>query len=141
MRVFADLHTMDKDVGNIPNNFYVKNHISYGKILPYSKAIIATGHTTTVLGGIMYGIPLLLLANGSATDDISEKCEKAGIALCWYDFERGVDPAFIEQSIDELINNTDYRQNVETLRVKFNSRGGSQYAAKLIEQELKPFLD
>jgi UDP:flavonoid glycosyltransferase YjiC (YdhE family) len=62
-------------------NFVAHRFLPQNAVLPVVDGVIATGHTTSVLGAISHGKPLLLLPNGSGTYDIADLLERAGAAL------------------------------------------------------------
>jgi len=134
VRVAASLGKMTGDIGDAPDNFFVRDHLPMKMILPYSSAVITTGHTTSVLGALTHGLPSLLIACGSATEDIAERCESAGAALCFYDYERGVDTPFIEKAVDELLSNKLLKERAEKLQIAFARAGGANLVAELIEK-------
>ena len=131
LRVVANLGRMDGEVGSIPKNFFVRPHVPQGKVLHYASAVIATGHTTAVLGALTHGLPSLLFPAGSGSDDIAEHCEQAGAALCLH--EATGDSGVLEEAVDELLVNSNLRQKAERLRIAFARAGGISRAAELIE--------
>jgi MGT family glycosyltransferase len=131
LRIVAASERMDGEVGSIPNNFFVRAHVPQGKVLPYSSAVIATGHTTAVLGALTHGLPSLLFPTGSGSDDIAEHCEQVGAALCLHEATLG--PGVLEKAVDELLVNNNLRQKAEYLRIAFARAGGISRAAELIE--------
>ncbi len=133
IRVAASLGRMDGNIGSIPENFFARDHLPMGKILPHASAVISTGHTTAVLGALTHGLPLLLLPYGSGADDIAERCERAGAALCFYDYRKGVTASFLDNAIDELLHNSSLKYQAASLREKLTQGRGISYAAKLIE--------
>ena len=132
VRVVADVGRMDEEVGSTPGNFFIREHVPLGKVLPYCAAVISTAHTTSVLGALTHGIPSLFFPSGSGSDDIAERCESARVALRVY--ATAVDARLIESSVHELLTNSDLRENAQRLRLAFERAGGAHRAAELIEQ-------
>ena len=132
IRVVADVGRMDEEVGSTPGNFFIREHVPLGKVLPYCAAVISTAHTTSVLGALVHGLPCLFFPSGSGSDDIAEHCERAGAALRIY--ATAVDATLIESSIHELLTNSELRENAQRLKRAFERAGGSSRAAELIEQ-------
>jgi len=132
IRVVADVGRMDEEVGSTPGNFFIREHVPLGKVLPYCAAVISTAHTTSVLGALVHGLPCLFFPSGSGSDDIAEHCERAGAALRIY--ATAVDVTLIESSIHELLTNSELRENAQRLKRAFERAGGSSRAAELIEQ-------
>ncbi|HLG15724.1 MAG TPA: nucleotide disphospho-sugar-binding domain-containing protein [Blastocatellia bacterium] len=132
LRLAAAIDRMDGEAGDVPGNFFVRGHVPQGKVLPRAAAVIGTGHTTSVLGALTHGLPSILLPSGSASDDIAEKCERAGAALCFEDAP--MDVGFFEDAVNELLANRNLRRRAEFLRDAFAKAGGCSRAAALIEQ-------
>ncbi len=132
IRVVADVGRMDEEVGSTPGNFFIREHVPLGKVLPYCAAVISTAHTTSVLGALVHGLPCLFFPSGSGSDDIAEHCERAGVALRVN--ATVVDARLIESSIHELLTSSELRENAQRLKRAFERAGGSSRAAELIEQ-------
>ena len=134
IRVVADVGRMDEEVGSTPGNFFTREHVPLGKVLPYCAAVISTAHTTSVLGALTHGLPCLFFPSGSGSDDIAEHCERAGVALRFY--ATAVDTGLIESSVHELLTNSELRENAQRLKLAFERAGGTGRAAELIEQTI-----
>lgn len=134
IRVVADVGRMDEEVGSTPGNFFIREHVPLGKVLPYCSAVISTAHTTSVLGALIHGLPSLFFPSGSGSDDIAERCEKAGAALRVY--ATTVDAGLIESSVDKLLTSSDLRERAQRLKHGFERAGGARRAAELIEQTI-----
>ncbi len=134
VRVVADIQKEDSEIGEIPKNFYVGPHVPQGKVLPYCSGVVTTGHTTSVLGALTHGLPSLLLPHGSASDDIAEHCERAGVAICFYNHKEGVTVDFVEKAVNDLLVNRDLKERAKEMRAAFARAGGINRAADLIEQ-------
>jgi MGT family glycosyltransferase len=132
IRVVADVGRMDEEVGSTPGNFFIREHVPLGKVLPYCAAVISTAHTTSVLGALVHGLPCMFFPSGSGSDDIARHCESAGAALRVYATD--VDARLIESSIHELLTSSELRDNAQRLKRAFERAGGSSRAARLIEQ-------
>lgn len=59
---------------------HVRAFIARGDVLPHARLVIASGQPTVVLGALAHRVPLVLLANGSGTDEAAAACEAAGVA-------------------------------------------------------------
>jgi len=134
IRVVADVGRMDEEVGNIPENFFIREHAHQCKVLPYSSAVISTAHTTSVLGALTHGLPCLFFPAGSGSNDIAEHCERAGAALRFY--ATAADARLIESSVHELLSNFELREGAQRLKLAFERAGGCDRAAQLIEQAI-----
>jgi hypothetical protein len=59
---------------------HVRPFIPRGDVLPSARLVVASGQPTVVLGALAHRVPLVLLANGSGTDEAAAACEAAGVA-------------------------------------------------------------
>jgi len=132
VRVVASISRMDGQAGAIPKNFFVRNHVSQGQVLPQVQAVISSGHTSAVLGALVHGLPSLLIPCGSGTEDIAERCQRAGAAIC-LSLSR-VTVETLEQAMQTILNCPDLRQNAQALRQAFAKINGFEQAADLLEQ-------
>lgn len=131
VRVVAAIGRMDGEVGSIPDNFFVRNHISQKLVLSQARAVISSGHTTTVLGALTHGLPSLLIPNGSGTEDIAERCQKAGAAIVLS--PHAVTVETLKQSLEKLLNCFHLRHNAQKLQWAFAKINGSEKSADLLE--------
>jgi UDP:flavonoid glycosyltransferase YjiC (YdhE family) len=107
------------------------SHITQGQVLPYARAVISSGHTTSVLGALTHGLPSLLLPNGSGTEEIAGNCERAGAAICMA--PETVNAESLRKAVKELLENSKLRQKALALKQAFNQVNGCEHAAELLE--------
>jgi MGT family glycosyltransferase len=131
VRVIASIGRMDAEAGAIPENFFIRNHVPQGLVLPQARAVISSGHTTSVLGGLTHGLPSLLIPQGSGTEDIAEHCQRAGAAICLSPSE--VTAEMLEQAVKTLLNCPNLQQNAQILQQAFAKMNGLERAAELLE--------
>ena len=116
----------------ITKNHYLNSHIGMNQILPVSQAVISNGHTTSVLGAIMYGLPQMLFPNGSGTGDIARNCEASGIGTV-INLNLITRDELVRQ-LNNLLTNTELRHRSEQMRSHFADYSGFSVAATLIEK-------
>ncbi len=131
VRVVASIGRMDGELGVIPKNFFVRNHIPQGFVLPKAQAVISSGHTTAVLGALTHGLPSLLFPYGSGTEDIAERCQQVGAAICLSPSE--ITAEKLRLAVDKLLNCSSLRYNAQTLQKAFANINGLQQAADSLE--------
>lgn len=115
--VVADVGRMDGEIGEIPDNFFVRKHIPQGLILPKAKAVICSGHSTAILGAITHNLPSLIIPFGSGTEDIAERCQNSGVSICLSPFQMSVET--IGEAVDKLLNCRDLQKNSRLLQQAF----------------------
>lgn len=131
VRVVASVGRMDGEIGEIPQNFFIRNYVSQGLILPKARAVISNGHSTAVLGAITHGLPSLIIPRGSGTEDIAERYQRTGGAICLSPFEVTVET--IRQAVDKLLNCPNLPKNSQLLQQAFIRANKSNQAADLLE--------
>ena len=129
--IVASVGRMDGEIGEIPENFFVRKHIPQGLILPKAKAVISSGHTTAVLGAITHGLPSLIIPHGSGTEDIAERCQKAGAAICLSPFEMTAEK--ISQAVDQLLDDQNLQKNSQLLQQAFTKAKDNNQIVHLLE--------
>lgn len=131
VRVVASVGRMDGEIGEIPKNFFVRNHVSQGLILPKAKAVISSGHTTSVLGAITHKLPSLIIPRGSGTEDIAERCQRAGGAICLS--LSHVTAETMREAVDKLLDCLQLQKNAQLLQQAFVKANGLDRTADLLE--------
>ena len=131
VNVVASVGRMDGEIGEIPENFFVRKHIPQGLILPKASAVISSGHTTAVLGAISYGLPSLIIPHGSGTEDIAERCEKAGAAICLSPFQMTSES--ISKAVDRLLDDQNLQKNSQLLQQAFAKVKAKNQISQLLE--------
>lgn len=129
--VLADVGRMDYEgAHDAPENFLVRSHLPLKRTMPHADAVIASGHTTTVLGALSYGTPLLLIPYGSGTEDIAECCSRAGTALR-VDLKEATEKR-LNNSILRLLSDKDLQKRAS--HVQQNMTGIETRVAELLEE-------
>ena len=131
VHVIASVGRMDGEIGEIPENFFVRKHIPQGLILPKAKAVISSGHSTAVLGAITHNLPSLIIPHGSGTEDIAERYQRAGAAICLSPFSMTVET--IGKAIDQLLDCPNLQKNSQLLQQAFIKANDKNQIAHLLE--------
>jgi MGT family glycosyltransferase len=132
VRVAASIGRMDDEVGQIPGNFFVRSHVPQGLVLPRARAVISSGHTTSVLGALTHGLPCVLIPNGSGTEEIAERCHRAGVALCLPHSE--VSAEKLIRAVRRVLECSSLRRSAQSLQQAFTKINGPERAADLIQR-------
>ncbi len=131
VHVIASVGRMDGEIGEIPENFFVRKHIPQGLILPKAKAVICSGHSTAVLGAITHKLPSLTIPYGSGTEDIAERCQRAGVSIRISPFQMTVET--IGKAVDQLLDCPNLQKNSQLLQQAFIKANNKNQAAYLLE--------
>ena len=129
--VVAAVGRMDSDIGTIPHNFFVRDHVPQGVVLPRAQAVICNSHTTTFLGALTHGLPGILIPNLLGTEDFAECCQQAGAALCLTPSE--VTAATLQHAVETILHCPRLHHHAQRLQQAFAQVQGLERAADLLE--------
>ena len=133
VRVVASFGGASKTISSVPENFFVREHILQGQVLPYADAVVCSGTTTSVLGSLTHGLPLLIIpANAEEPFDLGFRCMAAQSGLCLEAESATVEA--LQQAIDALLHKTELTQNARKIQQAFASIHGPSASANLIEE-------
>lgn len=116
----------------IPPNFIVDYHIPQGAVLPYAQAVISSGNTTSVLGALRNGLPILIIPHGSEQEDNAEYCQRVGVSLTLSPYN--MTEKVMGDTIKKLLQEPILRQRSLHLMQMFKQIDGFNKAADLLEQ-------
>lgn len=116
----------------IPSNFIVDYHIPQGAVLPYAQAVISGGNTTSVLGALRHGLPILIIPHGGEQKDNAEYCHRAGVSLTLS--PHNMTKKVIGDTVKKLLQEPKLRQRSLRLMQMFKQINGFNKAADLLEQ-------
>jgi MGT family glycosyltransferase len=134
VRVVAAVGRMDREVEQVPSNFFVRPHVPQAAILPHARAVVSNATTTSVLGALTHGLPLLLIpgAGGAEQMDLTQRCLSAQAGLYLPDSE--AEPASILERVRTLLGSEELRAAAVRLQTPLRRAGGHERAAHLLEE-------
>jgi UDP:flavonoid glycosyltransferase YjiC (YdhE family) len=134
MRVAASVGRLERVELDAPPNFFARVHVSQDAVLPRSRAAISTGTTTSVLGALRYGVPLVLIPGGGGGEqvDLAARCVEAGVGI------RIDPPALTEERLRDAVRALVYegdamRARARVIGDRLAEVGGPVRAAELLE--------
>jgi MGT family glycosyltransferase len=133
VHVAASVGRMSVAPSAIPDNFFVRDHLPQGQVLPYAQGVISSSTTTSVLGALSHGLPLLLIpGDGGEQTDLMIRCMQARVAI-------GISPMKITtetftRKVRLLLEDAELRKNGAQMRQAFARAAGPRGAADLLEQ-------
>ena len=101
-----------KSLGDIPNNFCIKNSVNQIEVLQNSDVFITHCGMNSVNESLYYGVPMVLFPQHSEQKKVSDRVS---------DLEAGI-----------ILNNNKYKENAIKISESFNSAGGSKRASDII---------
>lgn len=115
----------------VPDNALIVNGLAQEWILPRVGLVITSGHTTSVLGAIQHGRPLIILYTGSLTDDLGEHCELYGNAKSCAASDVTIE--LLSALVDEGLNSKVLLKKARDLQVAFRRYDGPTLVADYLE--------
>ena len=111
-----------RSLGDVPKNFLVRNHVPQLEVLKRADAFITHGGMNSVSEGLWYGVPLVVIPQGSDQFLVAQRVEelKAGIVLD----RRRVMPEMLHQAVEQAISDRSIRANAKVIGESFREAGG-----------------
>lgn len=131
VQVVASTANMDCLVGQVPPNFFVRQHISHRQILRHVTAAISSANTSSVLALLAAGIPALLIPGGGEQPDVAERCQFARAARCL--LPGAVSKERILSELRSLLEEKEIREAAHRLSLHFAPAGNFERASELID--------
>lgn len=110
--------TQIAELGDIPNNFVVRNYVPQTEILQHAKLFITHGGMNSTHEGLYYGVPLIVIPQGADQPIIAGRVANigAGIQLQM----QGLTVDKLQVAVDQVLNQSSYKESAvrmsETLR-------------------------
>ncbi len=118
-----------------PQHFIVCPWVPMLKLLKKTDVLITHAGTNSVCEAIMAGVPMVTVPILDAQPIVAQRVVETGCGVR-LSFKRArVDD--IRKMADQLVNNADYHANLEEMKQSFTHAGGSQRAARLLENLLE----
>jgi UDP:flavonoid glycosyltransferase YjiC (YdhE family) len=99
-------------------------------VLPHCSLVIGSGHPTTVLGALTHGLPLVLLSNGSGTEEAAEACQRAGVAITAPLAD--ATPSVVAALLTRAFGDAALRRAAVAVGADLRSRGGLAAVAEIV---------
>ncbi|MGH2507435.1 MAG: glycosyltransferase [Ktedonobacteraceae bacterium] len=133
VRVVASFGGASQTITSVPENFFVREHVLQGQVLPYAHAVVSSGTTTSVLGALTHGLPQLIIpANAEEPFDLAFRCLSSESGLCLNAEQATVEA--LQEAIEALLHRPALTQQAVKLQRAFASLDGPCRAADLIEE-------
>ncbi|MBA9085530.1 MGT family glycosyltransferase [Fontibacillus solani] len=114
------------DLGEIPNNFIVKNYVPQTEILQHTKLFITHGGMNSVHEGLFYGVPLIVIPQSADQPIIAEQVANtgAGIELPMH----SLTASQLREAADHVLSHASYKLAAANFRESFQKSGGYHQA-------------
>lgn len=115
-------------LGVIPDNFQVKNIVEQIRVLQNTDVFITHCGMNSVNESLYYGVPMVLYPQQGEQGMVSERVAGLGAGLV---LKRN-NPKYIKESVLQVMNNNEYKENANKLARSFKNSGGEKQAADKI---------
>ena len=118
------------DLGEIPDNFIVKNYVSQTEVLKYTKLFITHGGMNSVHEGLYYGVPLIVIPQSADQPVIAGQVDRigAGIQLQMQSLTANE----LREAADHVLNQPSIQKAVTRMQESLRNAGGYQQAVNEI---------
>ncbi|MFF2909221.1 macrolide family glycosyltransferase [Paenibacillus sp. NPDC057934] len=114
------------DLGEIPNNFIVKNYVPQTDLLKYTKLFITHGGMNSTNEGLYYGVPLIVIPQSADQPIIAGRVASigAGVKLQM----ESLTAKQLREAVDHVLSDPSFKEAVAAIREPFLKAGGSRQA-------------
>ena len=118
--------TRASELGDIPENFIVKNYVPQTEVLKYAKLFITHGGMNSVHEGLYYGVPLIVIPQSADQPVIAGQVANigAGIQLQM----QGLTANQLRESADHVLNEPSFHKAVVKMKESLQKSAGYQKA-------------
>lgn len=118
------------ELGEIPNNFIVRNHIPQLEVLKKTDVFISHGGLNSVSEALYYGVPVIAIPQANDQPMVARQLVNLGAGLC---LDKGnVTAELLRDTVGEVVSNRSYKGNSMDLGKSFIQAGGYKAAAEYI---------
>jgi MGT family glycosyltransferase len=115
------------DLGEIPQNFIVKNYVPQTEVLKHTKLFITHGGMNSTNEALYYGVPLIVIPQGADQPIIGGQVAKIGAGITLQ--MQSLTANQLREAADHVLNEPSFHQAIATIREVFQKSGGSRQAA------------
>lgn len=118
------------ELGEIPQNFIVKNYVPQTEVLKYTKLFITHGGMNSTNEGLYYGVPLIVIPQSADQPIIARQVANigAGIQLQM----ESLTANRLYEAADHVLNHQSFHKAVANIRESFQKSGGYHQAVNEI---------
>lgn len=118
--------TQISDLGEIPENFIVKNYVPQTEVLKYTKVFITHGGMNSTHEGLYNGVPLIVIPQSADQPIIAGQVAKigAGIQLNMHDLTANQ----LREAAENVLHQSSFFKAAAKMRASLQKSGGHQQA-------------
>ena len=118
-------------VGPTPDNILLRPWIPQLAVLPHMSAVLCHAGHNTVCESLAHGLPLIVAPIKDDQPVVAQQVVDAGAGVR-IRFGR-VTPAALEDAVQRVLHEPEFRENAESIRDSFQQAGGARAAADALE--------
>ncbi len=118
----------------VPGNFLLHHYVPQLEVLKQADVFICHGGMNSVSEGLWYGVPLVVIPQGSDQYLVARRVEELGLGIVLD--KRAVTPQALRQAVTSALADEAMAQRIEDIQSSLRGSGGYRRAADLIQQAL-----
>lgn len=126
-------NTVIDELGDIPDNFEVKNSVEQIIVLQNVDVFITHCGMNSVNESLYYGVPMVLFPQHGEQRMVAERVAELGSGVMLKNYS----PKEIKEAVLKVISNNCYKESVDKLSESFKNAGGSKKAVDAILNLIK----
>ena len=119
-----------KDFGNLPENISVYPYVDQIAVLEKADVFISHCGMNSVSESLYFEVPLIMLPKTSEQKGVANRVLELGAGI----YLKKSDPTSLQNSVNEIFNNSSYKENAKKIAEGFKNSSGPKGAAdKILE--------
>ncbi|QWU14814.1 glycosyltransferase, MGT family [Paenibacillus sophorae] len=123
-----------ESLGDIPDNFIVRQQIPQLEILPHARLFITHGGMNSTMEALSYGVPLVVIPQMFEQEVTARRVTELGLGQHFLPDEVTVE--ILQKSVQEVSEDKQLKQHVYDMQKNIQEAGGAKKAAEAIEKFL-----
>lgn len=121
-------------LGEIPNNFIVRQQVPQLEILPYTELFITHGGMNSTMEALNYGVPMVVIPQMFEQEMTARRVTELGLGQHFLPDE--VNAQVLQKSVQQVSEDKQLKKRVCDMQQKIQEAGGAKKAAEEIEKFL-----
>jgi MGT family glycosyltransferase len=121
-------------LGEIPNNFIIRQQVPQLEILPYTKLFITHGGMNSTMEALNYGVPMVVIPQMFEQEMTARRVTELGLGQHFLPDE--VNAQVLQKSVQQVSEDKQLKKRVCDIQQKIQEAGGAKKAAEEIEKFL-----
>lgn len=122
------------DLGIIPENFKIYNHVPQLEVLKYADLFITHGGMNSTNEGLYNNLPLIIVPQFADQPLVAKRVEELGAGIALMD---NISANSISEAVNKILLNNSYKENAKKIGQSLKECGGYKKAVQEIHSILK----